>query len=576
MTDPTTTPATTTNNTVTDTDVVTVTGTDAATATDTVTVMGTDTVTATDTVTDVVNTLALRRCTDTRHRFHHRGPDGELRSLTLAELDARAGNVARHLHALGVRARDRVGILAPNSLAWVLLDLAVIRLGAVTAGFEPGRFDPERLPRDYGLKLLFTEDGDEHSGAVRAIGAVDGWAEDFASDTPARHHDGYDPADILAIKFTSGSTGVPKGLETTVASVNSSLHEVQRIFAHGDGDNLLVFLGNWFLQQRFWIYSALAHGHDVTLARLDDALDTARRTHATVVMGVPGFYEEIRRRLEGMELPADPGKRQEILQAEFGGRVRYLWTGSAPASRAVLEFFNDAGVPLYEGYGLNETCIVAKNHPGAFRLGSVGRVLPNKTVRFDRDGVLIVGSRHPVNHRYTWCAPGTNEKMFLPTGEVRTHDIGHLDEDGFLYIHGRVDDVVTVSSGYNVLAPLVEECLRGHPAIRDCVLYGNGEEFLTAVVSLAAPPPDPAQLSRHVARVNAELLPDQRVHAVLVAPERFSTGNGLLTGQLKPKRGAVHERYARELSQIHARTPGPTADRPLVVVAAEPTRRSTT
>ncbi|GAA4291959.1 AMP-dependent synthetase/ligase [Streptomyces venetus] len=533
-------------------------------------------------VTDVVNTLALHPCADTRHRFHYRGPGGEVRSLTLAELDARALNVARHLHALGVRPRDRVGILAPNSLAWVLLDLALIKLGAVTAGFEPGRFDPERLPGDYGLKLLFAEvEGAAETGALRDIGTVDGWAEDFAPDTLPRYHEGYDPADILAVKFTSGSTGVPKGLEATVASVNSSLHEVQRMFAHGDGDNLLVFLGNWFLQQRYWIYSALAHGHDVTLARIDDALDTARRTHPTVVMGVPGFYEEIRERLEAMELPADPGKRKEILQAEFGGRVRYLWTGSAPASQAVLEFFNDGGVPLYEGYGLNETCIVAKNHPGAFRLGSVGKVLPNKTVRFDRDGVLIVGSRHPVNHRYTWCAPGTNEKMFLPTGEVRTHDIGHLDDDGFLFIHGRVDDVLTVSSGYNVLAPLVEERLRTHPAIRDCVLYGNGREFLTAVMSLSSPSPGPglgpAELSRHVAGVNEELLPDQRVHAVVIATERFSTANGLLTGQLKPKRRAVHERYARELSDVYGGpAPGPSAERPLVVVATEPTPRSTT
>ncbi|MFJ7073493.1 AMP-binding protein [Streptomyces sp. NPDC098781] len=527
-------------------------------------------------VTDVVNALASGTCTDTRHRIHYRGGDGEVCSLTLAELDARAANVARHLRALGVREKDRVGILAPNSLEWVLLDLAVIKLGAVTAGFEPGRFAPERLPGDYGLRLLFTEEAPE-TGDVRTLDSVATWAEDFSAPTPLAFHGGYDPADILAVKFTSGSTGVPKGLEATVASVNSSLHEVQRMFAHGDGDNLLVFLGNWFLQQRYWIYSALVHGHDITLARIDDALDMAQRTSPTVVMGVPGFYEEVKARLEKVSPPPDPGERRELIQAEFGGRIRYLWTGSAPASRTVLEFFNDAGVPLYEGYGLNETCIVAKNHPGAFRLGSVGKVLPNKTVRFDRDGILIVGSRHPVNHRYTWCAPGTNEKMFLPTGEVRTHDLGHVDEDGFLYIHGRVDDVLTLGSGYNVLAPVVEERLRQHPAIQDCVLYGNGREFLTAVVSMASPGLDAASLSAHAATVNERLLTEQRVHAVVVATERFTIGNGLLTGQFKPVRRAVHQRYERELSDIHqgTHTPAPSADRPLVVVASAPLTAAT-
>ncbi|MEU4878364.1 AMP-binding protein [Streptomyces sp. NPDC021608] len=520
---------------------------------------------------DVVNTLSLAANADTRHRLYH-WAEGEVRSLTLAELDARAIGVARHLRGLGIRAKDRVGILAPNSLEWVLLDLAVIKLGAVTAGFEPGRFDPEPLLRDYALKLLFTEGADD-GNRLRDIGAIAAWADDCADSGQTPFHDGYDPADILSVKFTSGSTGVPKGLEATVASVNSSLHEVQRMFAHGDGDNLMSFLGNWFLQQRYWIYSALVHGHDVSLARTDDALDMARQTAPTVVMGVPGFYEGVKARLESRgRLPEDTDSRRELIQAEFGGRIRYLWTGSAPASRTLLEFFNDGGVPLFEGYGLNETCIVAKNHSGAFRLGSVGKVLPNKTVRFDRDGVLIVGSRHPVNHRYTWCSPGTNEKMFLPTGEVRTYDIGTLDEDGYLYIHGRVDDILTVSQGYNVLAPLVEEKIRRHPDVHDCVIHGHGKDFLSAVVSPQSPEPDLASLSRHVAEVNAGLLAEQRVHALVIAAEQFSMENGLLTTQFKPRRHDIHLRYDAELSHVykeHSESEGPPrAERPLVIVAS--------
>ncbi|MFJ8011426.1 AMP-binding protein [Streptomyces sp. NPDC096339] len=526
-----------------------------------------------DRITDVVNTLSLVENTDSRHRLYYRDAD-EVRSLTLADLDARAVRVARRLRALGVRAKDRVGILAPNSLEWVLLDLAVIKLGAVTAGFEPGRFDPRHLPREYGLSLLFTE-GLDDGGVLRDTAAVAAWADEAPEAGEGGEfpfHEGYDPADILAVKFTSGSTGVPKGLEATVASVNSSLHEVQGMFAHGDGDNVMTFLGNWFIQQRYWIYSGLVHGHDVTLARTDNALDTARRTAPTVIMGVPGFYEGVKAGLQAREeLPEDAEKRRDLIQAELGGRVRYLWTGSAPASRTLLEFFNEGGVPLFEGYGLNETCIVAKNHPGAFRLGSVGKVLPNKTVRFDRDGILIVGSRHPVNHRYTWCSPGTNEKMFLPTGEVKTYDVGTLDEDGYLYIHGRVDDVLTVSGGYNVLAPLVEEKIRRHPAVHGCVLYGNGEEFLSAVISLASADADLASLGRHVAEVNAGLMTEQRVHALVIAAEPFSMENGLLTTQFKPIRRDIHRRYEAELSRVYeealAAASPPPADDPLVIVA---------
>jgi long-chain acyl-CoA synthetase len=351
---------------------------------------------------------------------------------------------------------------------------------------------------------------------------------------------------------------MPKGLEATVASVNSSLSAVQEMFSHGDGDNILVFLRLALLQQRYWIYSALINGHDITLSDLDRAIDTARTASPTVIMGVPGFYEELHARLQAALPSDDPMARGTAIQAALGGRIRYLWTGSAPASRAVLQFFNDAGVPLYEGYGLNETCIVAKNHPGAFRLGSVGKVLPHISVRFDKDGILIVGSRSPVNCRYTWCADGANEKAFLPTGEVKTYDLGHVDDDGFLYIHGRVDDILTLSSGRNVLVRLIEEKLREHPSVQECVLFGNGKSFLSAIVSPDVGGTDVESLKDHILAMNKSLLPEQRIHAVLVAQERFSIYNGLLTSQYKPKRNDIYRRHAAELAVIYedGRQPG--------------------
>lgn len=506
---------------------------------------------------DLVNSIALRGCDDERHVIRFR-QDGVVRAWTLAELDRKAARVARRLHALGLRPRDRVGILSRNRIEFVLLDLAVLKLGAVTAGFEAGRFEPARIVDLYGLKALFAE-GVDCSGAVFDIAEVQAWAERAEADATERPlHAGYDPADVLAIKFTSGSTGAPKGLEATVASVNSSINEVQAMFGHGDGDNLLVFLRLALLQQRYWIYSALAFGHDLTLSDLDQALDMAKACQPTVVMGVPGFYEALRASLSQRHGDADPAARGAQIQAALGGRVRYLWTGSAPASRTVLEFFNHAGVPLYEGYGSNEACIVAKNHPGAFRLGSVGKVLPNKSIRFDQDGVLIVASRHPVNCRYTWCDPGVSEKSFLPSAEVKTWDLGHVDEDGFLYIHGRVDDVLTMASGRNVLARPLEEGLRRHPDVHECVLYGTGKPFITAILSPALAGADAEALRRHIRALNEDVFQEARILAALIVDEPFSIENGLLTSQFKPKRKMIHQRYMAQLDDIyarHARTP---------------------
>src|SRR5260370_39482936 len=109
-------------------------------------------------VADVINTIALTACQDSRHRICFTGGDG-VRSLTLADLDRGAVKVACHLHALGVRPRDRIGIMSRNRIEWVLLDLPVLNLGAVTAGVRPRRTKPVQLVSDFGLRLLFAADG---------------------------------------------------------------------------------------------------------------------------------------------------------------------------------------------------------------------------------------------------------------------------------------------------------------------------------------------------------------------------------------------------------------------------------
>jgi long-chain acyl-CoA synthetase len=503
-------------------------------------------------VIDTISTIATNVCLDTAHFIHFQSGT-EVCSYSLAELDYRARVVASRLVELGVCAGDRVGIVGQNRVEWVILDLAVLKVGGVTAGFEPGRFAPEELIQTYGLKMLFGE-GLVAGGAFLDIEIARHWSEVHDAQ-PAQMplHRGYDPADIFAIRLTSGSTGKPKGLEVTVGSVNSSLAAVQQMFRHSDGDNVLVFLPlGCSLQQRYWIYSAFAYGHDASVSNFDDWLTTAALTSPTVIMGVPGFYEDVKTRIERSGTKAEGMEQRRLaIQELLGKRIRYLWTGSAPASRDMLDFFNDCGVPLYEGYGLTETCIVAKNYPGSFRVGSVGRVLPDKTVRFDKDGVLIVGSKSPVNSRYSWCGKGDSEKMFLPTAEVKTHDLGRVDEDGFLYIYGRVDDVVVMSSGLNVLVRVIEEDIRRHPDVHECVLFGQGKPFLTAIVSPAQGGIDRNSFAAHLAGWNKRCRPEQRVNAAVIAPGGFSIENGLLTTQFKPLRKKIHACVERELRDVY-------------------------
>ena len=323
---------------------------------------------------------------------------GSRRTLDLTELYEQSGHVAAYLRSLGVESGDRIGILAANSLEWVLLDLAALRLKVVVAGFEPGKFtDAGELVARYGLTVLCT-DRDvpaDAPAAVRPFTDVAEAARQVWPEPPGPVV--YEPEDVTTIKFTSGSTGAPKGLGATVGSIDASMQAVQEIFEHRGGDNLFVFLPLSLLQQRYWLYSALCFGHDATVTTYEAAFAALGMARPTVVMGVPAFFEAAKQQISQDAARADgvapEAARRTAARRLFGDRIRYLWTGSAPADREVLRYLTDAGLPIYEGYGLNETCIVSKNHPGAHRMGSVGRVLRGQ------GGAVRRGRRDPGTKR---------------------------------------------------------------------------------------------------------------------------------------------------------------------------------
>jgi long-chain acyl-CoA synthetase len=481
-------------------------------------------------------------------------------SVELGELYERAERLARWMRGIGLAPGDRIGIQASNGLPWVLLDLAALRVKVVTAGFEPGRFEPNSafLSR-YRLKRFFT-DGPWDDPRVLPIAEVQDLADGPVGAGPLPPV-AYPAEDVTTLKFTSGSTGPPKGLGATAGSIDSSLRAVQEMFSHGPGDNLFVFLPLSLLQQRYWIYSALCFGHDVTVSTYQAAFAALGRAQPTVVMGVPAFFETARKHIETQARSAPPGDGGDNALAHaarrlFGDRIRYLWTGSAPASPAMLRFFNATGLPIYEGYGLNETCIVSKNHPAANKVGSVGRVLPEKRVLLDENGVVSVRCDYPVNRRYEYAAPGESERVFGHDGVVRTGDVGHIDGDGFLHIRGRADDMIVLANGRKVMVRPIEEHMRENPAIEECVLVSPTRTHLVAVVSPSREPADEDAIVGQLARTNSEFGAEARISKVVVATQGFSIENGLLTSQFKPMRGRIEEAYRSEIqkeeSGLHA------------------------
>ncbi|WP_261641294.1 AMP-binding protein [Erwinia mallotivora] len=465
------------------------------------------------------------------------------RAIPLTQLYQMAGQVANGLLAQGIRAGDTLGILADNCLEWVLLDLAALRIKVRTAGFDPAKFEatPELAAR-YQLKWLYT---DKPLGADRSIlrplsdiSLFPDWQQ--AELPPVSYAD----EETTTVKFTSGSTGVPKGLAATVGSIDSSLRDVQTLFEHGPQDSLLVFLPLSLLQQRYWIYSALKYGHDTILTNFQSAFIVMPQLEPTVVMGVPAFFDAARRHIEQQgELAAMTAQGKKL----FGSKIRYLWTGSAPADPATVRLFHQLGLPLYEGYGMNETCIVSKNYPGASRPGSVGQVLPEKRVEIDSEGAIIVHSLHPVNTRYLYAQPGAMEKMFTADGGVRTGDLGWVDEDGYLYIKGRADNVIVLDNGKKIDVQPIEARLKNSEAIAECVIFSPQQTDLVAVISPVSANADAEQIARWVSSANAAAEKDEYVARYIIAAEPFSIENGLLTSQFKPLRKMIFERYQQQL-----------------------------
>lgn len=490
--------------------------------------------------TDVVN----RICEGTAHptsvvSFYD---NGTIKRLAGAELLQRSRRLARYLREQGIGPGMRVGVLAANSEEWVLLDLACIALGATVASLdakmnllEPGVLDK------FDLRALYTDDGQyAHLSIYRPIADVRDAVE---RSTPVANAVRHVPRDAICLKFTSGSTGRPKGLLATVGSINSSLAEVQRMFHHAPGDNILVFMPLSLLQQRYWIYSALCFGHETTVCPYEAVFQTLAAARPTVIMGVPGFYQDLEVLVKARARRAATQNGTGALPAAFasvtGGRLRYLWTGSAPCPKRVVDFFSDCGVPLFNGYGLNETCIVSKNYFGANRPGSVGKVLHNKHVFFDERGQILVQSRYPVSDRYEISFHSSDNDLFVSADTVATGDTGYLDEDGYLYINGRIKDLLVLSNGRSIQPGEIERTFARYEEIDFALACGNDRPYVSALIC----PHNGADVDRIVQEVNRELADGTQVLRYSVLPAIDRSDRRLFTSQMKPIRNNFYQRY---------------------------------
>jgi len=268
------------------------------------------------------------------------------------------------------------------------------------------------------------------------------------------------------------------------------------------------------------------------------------------------------------------------IRAKFGGRMKYAFSGGAALSREVAEFIDALGITVYEGYGLTETSPIATaNRPGAHRIGSVGKAIPGVKIVIDKEAAGEVNQGEIVIHGPNIMhgyhnRDEENKAVFTEDRGFRTGDLGYLDDEGFLFITGRIKEQYKLENGKYVSPAPLEEQLKLSPYILNAMVYGDNRLYNVALVAIDVEAvktwaqgqgltfeSDAAMCENgrvkqlvmdEIQKYSADWKGFEKVQKVTLTSEDFTTQNGLLTPSLKVKRRVVWQRYGQQIDALYA------------------------
>ncbi len=565
--------------------------------------------------------------------------EGRYVGISTAEFDRRVRGLALGLRTLGLVPGDKLVILADNAPNWIITDYACLCQGVATVPIYTSLV-PEQvryIVGDSEAKALVCSSpalwekvkavkaqmpGVAHyiySGTGPAPEGTKSLADVEALGRAAESQDpglferlalGVKPDELASIVYTSGTTGVPKGVLLSHGNFASNINSLASIIVFTEKDTNMSFLPLSHVLERMVTLAFLSRGTTIAYAEsVETVAENLVEVKPTIMVSVPRLFEKIYAKimdtiLEGSGLKrkiffwalgvgkdcgrlklagVKPGgflefKRKVAHKLVFskilektGGRIRFFVSGGAPLSKDIAEFFFAMGVWVLEGYGLTESApVLTCNTFENIRFGTVGRAVPTVELRIEPDGEIA--ARGPNIMKGYYKKPQETAEV-LRGGWLYTGDIGHLDAEGFLTITDRKKDLIITSGGKNIAPQPIENMLKQNPYVANAVIVGGTRKFISALIvpefgkleayakgqglsfssraELIGDPRIIEFMRGEVEKATPYLAPFEKVKKIILLYRDFDADAGEITPTLKVKRNIIETRYKDLIDSLY-------------------------
>ncbi len=414
--------------------------------------------------------------------------------------------------------------------------------------------------------------------------------------------DKIDINDSCSLIYTSGTTGNPKGVELTHNNFKFQLDSVLKVMAFEQGEKYVSWLPlahvfGQMVDNHYWVRRAL---HMTIVDSPLNTIDYAKEVQPHLFISVPRIYEKVYTNLIaaiesktilkiGLKIPGLSSLLKKKLKVAAGfSNTRFAISGAAPINPDILKLFQQLGIPLFEGYGMTEnTAGATLNYHGNNKIGSVGKAVIDTEIKIAEDGEVLIRGDHVMKGYYK-NQEATDETII--DGWLHTGDVGKIDDDGFLFITGRMKEIYVSSSGKNVAPLVIEETMKSIPLVSQCYLVGDGRKFCSALITLDmgiilrdkfgvdpnSIPKDPIkqnemivdkgsalsdftdseevfnEIKEKIDEMNLKFSSPEQIKKFTILPRDFSIDDGELTPTLKIRRKIINDNWATEIDNMYS------------------------